>query len=78
MRVGAVLGGKKYPSERYILGKESAILYSVYHMPGHDDLAAQFVGGTVVDQAFLSVLSYHRGHSPVSGEVVRAFLINGT
>ncbi|KAG8408083.1 hypothetical protein J3459_018209 [Metarhizium acridum] len=40
-------------------------------------LAHEFVGGTVY-QAFLSALSYHRWHSPVSGTVRRAFVQDGT
>lgn len=51
--------------------------YSVYHMLAHDELASHFVGGTVY-QAFLSVLSYHRWHSPVSGKVVKTFVVDGT
>ncbi|KAI0884073.1 Phophatidylserine decarboxylase-domain-containing protein [Annulohypoxylon maeteangense] len=51
--------------------------YSVLDMLGHDPLAAQFDGATVY-QAFLSALSYHRWHSPVSGRIVRAFVKDGT
>jgi phosphatidylserine decarboxylase len=51
--------------------------YSVIDMLGHDPLAAQFVGGTVY-QAFLSALSYHRWHAPVSGKVVKAYVVDGT
>lgn len=51
--------------------------YSVLDMLGHDELASQFVGGTVY-QAFLSALSYHRWHSPVHGKVVKAYVVNGT
>ena len=51
--------------------------YSLEHMLDHDDLLDQFVGGTVY-QAFLSALSYHRWHSPVSGRVVKAYVKNGT
>jgi phosphatidylserine decarboxylase len=50
--------------------------YSVLDMLAHDPLAAQFEGGTVY-QAFLSALSYHRWHAPVSGRVVRAFVRDG-
>jgi phosphatidylserine decarboxylase len=46
-------------------------------MLGHDPLSAQFDKSTVY-QAFLSALSYHRWHSPVSGRVVRAFVRDGT
>ncbi len=51
--------------------------YSVLDMLGHDELAAQFDGATVY-QAFLSALSYHRWHAPVSGTVRRAFVRDGT
>lgn len=51
--------------------------YSVEDMLAHDDLASQFVGGTVY-QAFLSALSYHRWHSPVSGKIVKAEVVDGT
>ncbi|KAG6031298.1 hypothetical protein E4U41_007621 [Claviceps citrina] len=46
-------------------------------MLAHDPLAADFAGGTVY-QAFLSALSYHRWHAPVSGTVRRAFVEDGT
>lgn len=51
--------------------------YSVLEMLAHDKLAEQFVGGTVY-QAFLSALSYHRWHSPVSGRIVKAYTVDGT
>ncbi|KAI2643728.1 Phophatidylserine decarboxylase-domain-containing protein [Xylaria nigripes] len=51
--------------------------YSVLDMLAHDPLAAQFDHATVY-QAFLSALSYHRWHSPVSGRIVRAFVRDGT
>jgi phosphatidylserine decarboxylase len=51
--------------------------YSLYHMLDGDHLADKFVGGTIY-QAFLSALSYHRWHSPVSGTIVKAKLIDGT
>lgn len=51
--------------------------YSVSDMLAHDPLAAQFDGATIY-QAFLSALSYHRWHAPVSGKVVRAFVQDGT
>ncbi|KAI0814715.1 Phophatidylserine decarboxylase-domain-containing protein [Xylaria sp. FL0064] len=51
--------------------------YSVLDVLAHDPLAAQFDGATVY-QAFLSALSYHRWHSPVSGKIVRAFVQEGT
>jgi phosphatidylserine decarboxylase len=51
--------------------------YSVLDMLGHDPRAQSFVGGTVY-QAFLSALSYHRWHAPVSGKVVAAYVVPGT
>lgn len=51
--------------------------YSLEHMLAGDRLAPQFVGGTIY-QAFLSALSYHRWHSPVSGRVVKAYVQPGT
>lgn len=41
------------------------------------DLASQFEGGTVY-QAFLSALSYHRWHTPISGTIKKAFVQDGT
>lgn len=51
--------------------------YSVRDMLAHDTLADNFAGGTIY-QAFLSALSYHRWHSPVSGTVKKAFVQDGT
>ena len=51
--------------------------YSILDMLAFDDLAPQFEGGTVY-QAFLSALSYHRWHAPVSGKIVKAFVQDGT
>ncbi|RFU76089.1 phosphatidylserine decarboxylase family [Trichoderma arundinaceum] len=51
--------------------------YSVLDMLAHDPLAQHFSGATVY-QAFLSALSYHRWHSPVSGTIRRAFVQDGT
>jgi phosphatidylserine decarboxylase len=51
--------------------------YSVVDMLAHDPLAEHFVGGTVY-QAFLSALSYHRWHTPVSGVIKKAFVVDGT
>ncbi len=51
--------------------------YSLQHMLAMDPLAAQFEGG-VVYQAFLSALSYHRWHSPVSGRIVKTRIIGGS
>jgi len=51
--------------------------YSLQHMLAMDPLAGQFAGGTVY-QAFLSALSYHRWHSPVSGRIVKTRLVDGS
>lgn len=51
--------------------------YSILDMLAFDDYAEEFVGGTIY-QAFLSALSYHRWHSPVSGTVKKAFVVDGT
>lgn len=51
--------------------------YSLLHMMDGDPLARQFEGGTLY-QAFLSALSYHRWHSPVSGRIVKTKLIDGS
>ncbi|KAH8204734.1 hypothetical protein TruAng_001068 [Truncatella angustata] len=51
--------------------------YSILDMLGHDELAHQFQGATIY-QAFLSALSYHRWHAPVSGTVVKKFVLDGT
>ena len=42
-----------------------------------DPVSEQFVGGTIY-QAFLSALSYHRWHSPVSGTIVKADVVDGS
>lgn len=42
-----------------------------------DPLVDQFEGWTIY-QAFLSALSYHRWHSPVSGRIVKTRLIDGS
>ena len=47
------------------------------HMLANDVLVPLFVGGTVY-QAYLSPLSYHRWHSPVSGTVAKAYVKEGT
>lgn len=46
-------------------------------MLAHDSLAEQFDGATVY-QAFLSALSYHRWHAPVSGTIKKAYVVDGT
>ncbi len=51
--------------------------YSVIDMLNRDPLYEQFVGGTVY-QAYLSALSYHRWHTPVSGTVKKAYIVDGT
>ncbi|KAI7155459.1 hypothetical protein KC349_g6965 [Hortaea werneckii] len=51
--------------------------YSVRNMLAQDELAEHFAGGTVY-QAFLSALSYHRWHSPVSGKVLKQYVVPGT
>ncbi|ODN75677.1 phosphatidylserine decarboxylase [Cryptococcus wingfieldii CBS 7118] len=51
--------------------------YSVLDILAFDPLSSQYIGGTIY-QAFLSALSYHRWHAPVSGTVVKAYIIQGT
>lgn len=51
--------------------------YSLVHMMKGDPLATQFVGGTIY-QAFLSALAYHRWHSPVSGQILKTRVIDGS
>lgn len=51
--------------------------YSLYHMLDGDPLTDKFIGGTIY-QAFLSALSYHRWHSPVSGKILKTKVIDGT
>jgi phosphatidylserine decarboxylase len=51
--------------------------YSLLHMLDNDPLAVQFSGGTVY-QAFLSALSYHRWHAPVTGTIAKVVHIPGT
>lgn len=52
--------------------------YSVLDMLAFDEtFANRFAGGTVY-QAFLSALSYHRWHSPVSGTIKKAYVVPGT
>ena len=46
-------------------------------MMAMDPLVEQFAGGTIY-QAFLSALSYHRWHSPVSGTILKTRLIDGS
>ncbi|QDS76509.1 hypothetical protein FKW77_005678 [Venturia effusa] len=51
--------------------------YSLLEMLDNDPLLKQFDGGHVY-QAFLSALSYHRWHAPVTGKVVKILHISGT
>lgn len=51
--------------------------YSLQHMMDNDPLVEKFVGGTLY-QAFLSALSYHRWHSPVSGTIVKTKVLDGS
>ncbi len=51
--------------------------YSIAHMLANDELVDEFVGGTIY-QAFLSALSYHRWHSPVSGKIVKTVVVDGS
>lgn len=50
--------------------------YALQFMLDNDPRTHQFVGGTIY-QAFLSALSYHRWHAPVSGKVVRTKVVSG-
>ena len=50
--------------------------YSLEHMLAGDRLAPHFVGGTVY-QAYLHSQSYHRWHSPVSGTIVKRYVVPG-
>lgn len=51
--------------------------YSLQDILNKDDLTDKFVGGTIY-QAFLSALSYHRWHAPISGTIVKAYNVYGT
>ena len=51
--------------------------YSVMDILDRNPCAGDFVGGTIY-QAFLSALSYHRWHSPVSGTITDAYVVPGT
>jgi len=63
----------KYRDRFWIKGQP----YSVSDMLAHDELSKDFAGGTIY-QAFLSALSYHRWHTPVSGKIVKAYVKDGT
>jgi phosphatidylserine decarboxylase len=51
--------------------------YSIRNILDFDERASQFAGGTVY-QAFLSGLSYHRWHSPVSGTIAKTSVVGGS
>ncbi|XP_066933843.1 uncharacterized protein [Clytia hemisphaerica] len=51
--------------------------YSLDHMLSHNGWAEYFHGGTIY-QAFLSALSYHRWHSPISGTIIETEIIDGS
>ena len=51
--------------------------YSLNDMMNQNNLAEKFVGGTVY-QAFLSCLSYHQWHAPVSRTIVATEVVKGT
>lgn len=51
--------------------------YSVANMLEFDEHVPLFAGGTVY-QAFLSALSYHRWHSPVTGTIRKAYVVHGS
>jgi phosphatidylserine decarboxylase len=51
--------------------------YSVAHMLANDPWTERFTGGSIY-QAFLSAFSYHRWHSPVDGQIVKAYVRDGT
>jgi phosphatidylserine decarboxylase len=51
--------------------------YSLENMLDWSEYTPQFAGGTVY-QAFLSALSFHRWHSPVSGTIKKAYVVNGS
>ena len=51
--------------------------YALQFMLANDPLFEKFVGGTIY-QAFLSALSYHRWHSPVSGKVIKTHVQDGS
>lgn len=51
--------------------------YSLINMLNFAPEARHFVGGTVY-QAYLSALSYHRWHAPVSGKVLKIEQVPGT
>jgi phosphatidylserine decarboxylase len=72
-RTFAVRPNTKLRDRFYIKGQP----YSIQDMLAQDPLAKQFADGTVY-QAFLSALSYHRWHAPVSGTIKKAYVVDGT
>lgn len=51
--------------------------YSVSDILADSSFGKELEGGTIY-QAFLSALSYHRWHAPVTGTVRKAYVIDGT
>jgi phosphatidylserine decarboxylase len=72
-RTYKVASDVKYRDRFWVKGQP----YSVVDILSQDPLAEQFVGGTIY-QAFLSALSYHRWHSPVSGTIRKSYVVDGT
>lgn len=72
-RTFAVQNDVKLRDKYWIKGQP----YSIRDMLANDPVSEQFAGGTVY-QAFLSALSYHRWHSPVSGTIKKAYVVDGT
>ncbi|KAK1829351.1 Phophatidylserine decarboxylase-domain-containing protein [Podospora conica] len=52
--------------------------YSVLDILAHHPLSTHFTPHATVYQAFLSALSYHRWHAPVSGTILSTHLQDGT
>jgi len=50
---------------------------TVYQVSKHYTITS-FYHSNKSTQAFLSALSYHRWHSPVSGTIKKAFVVDGT
>jgi len=51
--------------------------YSLVDMLDGDPAVKKFVGGTIY-QGYLSALDYHRWHTPISGKIVTAKVIDGS
>ncbi|NND63913.1 MAG: phosphatidylserine decarboxylase family protein [Flavobacteriaceae bacterium] len=68
-----VVGKISLRNKFWIKGQE----YSLQHLLNDDPYTETFLKGTIY-QAFLSALSYHRWHSPVSGTIKKAYKIEGT